>query len=279
MSIGHCPSSWEGLPAAGDRCLPARHTGSSRRAVMVILVVLQMMLLSACGTIKAPGPDVGTQLHAQLPKSILNLPFTDNTGQLRRLSDYAGKVLVISDSMTLCQETCPLDTATVVQTARQVEADGLGDKVQFLTITIDPTRDTVPQIAAYHKLFAGPPNWSVLTGSRSDVDRLWKYFGVYIKKVRSDTPTPTNWRTGKPLTYDIEHSDEVFFLDSAAKERFILEGMPVVQQKSDIPKVIYHFLSKDGRNNLTHPKPTAWTEKQAVAVLSWLLNRRLKAGG
>lgn len=252
----------------------------AERGLLALALSATMLVLAGCGTIKAPGNDVGTQLDAKLPTSIQNLPFTDPTGLVRHLSDYRGKVLVISDTMTLCQETCPLDTATVVQTADQLDADGLGAKVQFLTITIDPVRDTVPQIAAYHKLFAAsgrPANWTMLTGSRADVSRLWKYFGVYIKKVPSDHPAPKNWRTGATLTYDLEHSDEVFFLDGQAHERFILEGMPVVRKKSEIPQVIYHFLSKDGRQNVAHPKATAWTEQQALDVLSWLLNKRAKS--
>ena len=56
---------------------------------------------------------------------------------------------MISDVMTLCQESCPLDTANVVAAARPVERAGLDSKVVFLSITIDPGRDTVAQLAAY----------------------------------------------------------------------------------------------------------------------------------
>jgi len=210
----------------------------------------------------------------------MSLPLTDVAGQVRHLSDFAGRVVVISDGMTLCQETCPLDTATVVQTAHRIDAAGLADKVQFLTITVDPQRDTVPQIAAYRKLYAASgtlPNWTVLTGSPATISLLWKHFGVYTKKVREDNPPAKNWRTGQTLSYDIEHSDEVFFLDGKGNERFVLEGAPVVQNKSEIPTVMYHFLSKQGRHNVAHPQATDWTEAQAVQVLSWLLNKHIKS--
>lgn len=238
------------------------------------------LLLAGCGSVPAPGTNVGTQLDQAVPQSILDMPLKDTTGQVRHLSDYAGKVVVISDGMTLCQETCPLDTTTVVQTARQLDADGLADKVQFLTITVDPVRDTVPQIAAYRKLYAvsgQPANWTVLTGAPKDIKRLWKHFGVYTKKVPQDDPPAKNWRTGQTLSYDIEHSDEVFFLDGKGHERFVLEGPPVVQNKSDIPKVMYHFLSKEGRQDVAHPQATDWTQGQAVQVLSWLLNKNLSS--
>lgn len=265
-----------GASGADDR---TAHTGAGRRAAVAVLIS-GLLVLSGCGSVKAPGTNVGTQLDAAVPKPIMNMPLKDTTGAVRHLSDFAGRVVVISDGMTLCQETCPLDTATVVQTARRIDAAGLGGKVEFLTITVDPVRDTVPQIAAYRKLYAGSgglSNWMVLTGSAGDVHRLWKYFGVYTQKVPQGSPPAKNWRTGKTLTYDIEHSDEVFFLDDKGNERFILEGMPVVQNKSEIPKVIYHFLSRHGRRNVGHPKPTDWTEGQALQVLSWLLNKQISA--
>ena len=53
-----------------------------------------------------------------------------------------GKIVVLSDMMTLCQESCPLDTANVVAAARSIEKAGLGDRIQFVSLTIDPGRDT-----------------------------------------------------------------------------------------------------------------------------------------
>lgn len=281
MSAGLPPRTWLNGSVRPTADGPR---GRGRLLRSAICVLTAMLLLSGCGSIKpikAPGRNVGTQLDARIPKAIGNLAFTDSTGRVRRLSDFAGKVLVISDGMTLCQETCPLDTTTVVQTARQLDADGYGAKVQFVTITVDPVRDTVPQIAAYRKLYTSrsgaPANWTVMTGSSANIKRLWKYLGVYIKKVPQGNPPPKNWRTGKTLTYDVEHSDEVFFLDGKGNERFILEGAPVVQNKSDIPKVMYHFLTKHGRQKVGHPEATDWTEGQALQVLSWLLNKRVSS--
>lgn len=251
-------------------------------ALVPVAVLVLLACLAGCGltgsggnAVPPPSHNVGTRMDGTIPKSILDIPLTDSSGRTRHLSDFAGKLVVISDSMTLCQESCPLDTATLVQTARNTDAAGAGKDVEFLTITVDPVRDTVPQMAAYRKLYHGPSNWLALTGTPRDVHRLWKYFGVYIKKVPADKPPPHNWRTHKVLTYDIEHSDETFFLDRHGRERFILEGMPHVAHRSEIPTRIYRFLSDEGRENVSDPKPTAWTEKQALEVLGWLLDKRI----
>ena len=242
------------------------------------------MLLSGCGggSSAAPSPparSVGTRLDAAVPQSILSLPFTDSRGRTRHLSDFSGKLLVLSDSMTLCQEACPLDTAGVVQTAREVAKAGDAHGTEFLTVTVDPQRDTPHRLAAYRKLFRpAPSNWLTLTGTSANVHRLWKAFGVYIKRVKDDgSRPPRDWLTGKPLRYDVEHSDQVFFLDGRSRERFILDGIPHLAGPAQVPHTLYQFMSSEGHHNATHPSGTAWTPSQAVAVLGWLHGRRMVA--
>ncbi|MGH3497091.1 MAG: SCO family protein [Nocardioidaceae bacterium] len=225
----------------------------------------------------APAQSVGTTLDRAVSGSILDLPLRTSTGQATSLRAYAGKVIVLSDMMTLCAETCPLDTANVVDAARAVERAGLGDKVAFLSITVDPRRDTVPQLAAYRRLFTPPPSdWETLTGSPADLARLWKYFGVYYKRVPQGVPPDKNWRTGKPLAYDIEHADLLLFLDHAGHERFVLNGAPHVASGASVPKKLHDFLDEAGLKNLRRSAGFGtWTTPQALSAISWLIGHEI----
>ena len=181
---------------------------------------------------------------------------------------------MISDTMTLCQETCPLDTADLVRHARELDADGLAAKVEFLTITIDPTRDTPPQLSAYQGLYKPvPSNWLALTGSAQAIAALWKYFGVYIEKVPEGSPPSVNWRTGQTLTYDLDHSDEIFFVDGSGTERFLIEGMGHIAPGTAVPEALKAYLDAQGLANLAAPASDGWTVPQALQTLSWLSQR------
>lgn len=212
---------------------------------------------------------IGTPMNSPMPASILDLPFTTSAGQATSLASLKGRTVVLQDVMTLCQETCPIDTAALVATARAESAHAANEV--FVSVTVDPARDTVPQIAAYRAVYAPPPsNWQVWTGSQATVDALWNYFGVWREKVPNDPgPAPRNWRTGAPLTYDVQHSDEVFFLDPDQRERFVLEGMPYAT-KGQIPAAMVKFMDEEGRKNLSSPDPQAWTQAQAQKVLAWI---------
>lgn len=211
---------------------------------------------------------LGTPLNSAIPKRIRQLTFTDTAGRRVSLAQLAGRTVVLSDVMTLCQETCPIDTATVVQTARAEAHPPSGKPPVFVSLTVDPRRDTTAQLAAYRRLFTDPPaDWQAWTGSTENVNALWDYFGVWRKRVADDPgPKPHNWRTGAALTYDVQHSDEVFFIDPSGHERFVLEGTPEATRRS-MPTTLLKFMSDDGRKDLAHPKSTAWTKKQAETVL------------
>jgi protein SCO1/2 len=226
--------------------------------------------------IAAPGPDVGTVLDDVLPAGIAHLPLVDQDGHATDLAAFHGKTLMISDTMTLCQETCPLDTEDLVQTARAVDADGLAAQVEFLTISIDPARDTPAQLSAYRDLYRPvPANWEALTGSPSAISALWKYFGVYIQKVPEGSPPSVNWRTGQALTYDLNHSDEIFFVDAKGAERFLLEGMGHIAPGTSVPPTMMKYLDAQGQQNLQAPATDGWTVPQGLEVLSWLLHHPL----
>ncbi|HET8599158.1 MAG TPA: SCO family protein [Segeticoccus sp.] len=265
-----------------------------RRLAALVSVALGTGLLAACGGAatgsggtaaqdpsSGPGAQIGTRVDQPMASALMQLPLRDAHGNPVQLKQFRGKVLVVSDAMTLCQETCPLDTATVVQTARDVEKAGLGDKVEFLSITVDPRRDTTTQLAAYRKLFPhAPKNWTLLTGSPKVLNRWWDTLGVWRQKtpeskIHEPGPAPRNWRTGQKLTYDVAHSDEVFFFDGRQHERFVLEGPPHVTDPSLLPKRLRSFLNDAGRKNLAHPSKEAWTEPQALKVVSWLTGHHL----
>jgi protein SCO1/2 len=192
----------------------------------------------------------------------------DYQGRPTSLAAFHGRIIVLSDMLTLCQETCPLDTANLVATARAVPPD---EHVAFVSVTVDPERDTVPRLAAYRALFAPPPaNWTTLTGSPATLDRLWQWFGVYHRKVAEQAPAPRDWLTGQPLTYDVTHSDLVFFVGPDGTDRFVLDGAAHVARGDQLPATLSGFLNDEGRRNLAHPEAGTWTVDQALAALAWL---------
>jgi protein SCO1/2 len=235
---------------------------------------------SACGSgggapgQPMPGSSVGQELTRMLPAPIERVRLTDGSGRSVSFAALRGKIVVVSDMLTLCQGTCPIDTANVVGTARRLNAAGLGSKVAFLSITVDPGRDVAARLAAYRRQYApAPSDWYVLTGSVSDINLIWDTFGVFRKREPDAQPGPKDWLTDHRLTYDITHSDEVFFLDRTGRERFLLQGLPHISPGSPVPPALKRFIAAGDEGPTSSPH--GWTSDQAVQVLAWLLNKKI----
>lgn len=69
---------------------------------------------------KKPSLSIGTTLNQPLPASVRSIKFTDDTGKQLTLADFAGKTVVFTPFMTLCQETCPLTTSNMQAVDRSV---------------------------------------------------------------------------------------------------------------------------------------------------------------
>ena len=260
-------------------------TRRTRAASGLASVVLLGGLLAGCGgaaessTPPVPPASVGTHLNAPMAASVMSLPVTDEQGRTIRLGDLDNQVVVLYPAMTTCAADCPLDTANIVTAARAVDAAGLSKKVTFLSLTIDPGQDTPRRMTAFRKLYAAPgqlPNWNLVTGSQQDIAAIWKYLGVYFKKVPIDEqPAPKDWLTGKPLTYDIEHADEVFLLDGRGRERFVISGHANVPDRGAIPAKLRGFLDEQGNQHLNHPGFGSWTPSDVLQAVSWLTGREV----
>jgi cytochrome oxidase Cu insertion factor (SCO1/SenC/PrrC family) len=254
------------------------------RPVRIVVVVVALAVLAACGgggsgsagAIPAPPQSLGITFDQTVPAAIRNLPLTMANGKTTTLAAYQGRPVMISDFLTLCTDICPMISANSAAIARALAANGLSDKTAVLEISVDPHRDTAARLRAYQKLYGGAlPNWTLLRASPANTAKLWKFFGVEYRRTKEDKPASIDWLTHKPLTYDVEHSDDLIFLGANGDERFVVNGGPDTQGKLP-PSRLVQFLDGEGIKNLYHPNTVEdWTVDQGLQVFSWLTNRHL----
>ena len=86
-------------------------------------------------------------------RAIPNIPLISSAGTPTSLAAYRGKYIVMAPFLSLCQDECPLITGAFIALQHDVKAAGLGEKVVFMEITVDPGRDTPARLAAYSRAF------------------------------------------------------------------------------------------------------------------------------
>ncbi len=114
-----------------------------------------------------------------------NVPLVTQDGERVHFYDLIkDKVVTISFMYTSCPDTCPVETARLLQVARLL-GNRLGKDVFFYSITIDPEHDTQKVLKAYTDNWAIPKGWTFLTGKRADIIHLRKKLGMRLDDVAS----------------------------------------------------------------------------------------------
>jgi protein SCO1 len=89
-------------------------------------------------------------------------------------SELLGRMVIMNFTYTSCGEACAAQRAGLVALREALLANGLlGSEVIFLTVSIDPTRDTPAALQTYAaQLGADPGAWRFATGSPDELKAL-----------------------------------------------------------------------------------------------------------
>jgi protein SCO1 len=111
---------------------------------------------------------------------------TSQDGAEVTLTALRGKVVAVTFIYTWCPDVCPMLTDKMARVQDELGPD-FGSKVAFVSITVDPERDT-PEVLkeyaeAFHANFAG---WSFLTGEPAAVREVARRYGVAVAPAVDD---------------------------------------------------------------------------------------------
>ena len=104
----------------------------------------------------------------ELPRlfPVPNASLIDERGQRVQLDALKGGVTVYNFIFTHCTGTCPIMTNNMRALTPLVDKDA---PVRFVSISVDPARDTPAVLAEYAKRARNDPRWTFLTGDRQTI--------------------------------------------------------------------------------------------------------------
>lgn len=125
-----------------------------------------------------PNLDPGTTLNRPAP----DFRLLDQFGQPVSLSQFRGEVVILAFNDSQCTTVCPLTTAAMVDAK-----DLLGpaaDQVRLLGIDANPDATSVADVMAYSRAHGMVNQWDFLTGSRAQLEAVWRSYGIAVQIVR-----------------------------------------------------------------------------------------------
>jgi protein SCO1 len=165
---------------------------------------------------------------------VKNIEFTNQLGNKVSLNDLKGKIVVVDFFFTSCPSICP---GLARNMKRLQDSFTKNDSiVQFLSISIDPERDSVPRLRAFaDKYKANHDSWWFVTGDKKEI------YDFALKEMKASI-ADTNLDTA------FIHTENFFLLDTNRVVRGWYNGfdtLKLAQLAKDIPTVM---LEKDKKS-------------------------------
>lgn len=127
------------------------------------------------------------------------------------------KIRLLEFMYVNCPDICPNTTFQMAKIRDELVKDGVfGDKVEFLTITIDPHRDTIEQLQAYAETFGIDKNdgWHLLRGTPEGTQEIADNFEFQYKDPGNGNYIHTSW------TYLLDKNNKVIEVFGMGEKSF-----------------------------------------------------------
>jgi cytochrome oxidase Cu insertion factor (SCO1/SenC/PrrC family) len=145
-----------------------------------------------------PDLDLGSSLGSR-PAPDFRL--MNQFGQPMSLSQFRGKVVMLSFEDSECTTVCPLTTQSMVEAKQLLGAAGA--KVQLLGVDANPDATSVADVLSYSRVHGMVNQWDFLTGSLAQLKSTWRAYQIAVQIEQGQ----------------IDHTPALFVIDQQGRER------------------------------------------------------------
>ena len=145
-----------------------------------------------------PDLDLGTSLGS---RSAPGFRLMNQFGQPMSLSQFRGKVVMLSFEDSQCTTVCPLTTQSMLEAKQLLGA--AGEKVQLLGVDANPDATSVADVLAYSRAHGMVNQWDFLTGPLSQLKAAWGAYNIAVQIEKGQ----------------IDHTPALFVIDQQGRER------------------------------------------------------------
>lgn len=96
------------------------------------------------------------------------------------------KLIVLDFIFATCTTICPVLSVSFAHLQKQLGEDA--DRVQLVSITIDPDNDTPALLKEHIQKYGAQPGWDALTGKRDTIIQVLKAFDSYVSNKMDHYP-------------------------------------------------------------------------------------------
>lgn len=201
---------------------------------------------------------------------VKNIAFTNQLGKKVSLYDLHGKIIVLDFFFTRCPFVCPGLAKSMKRLQDSfVKNDSI---VQFISISIDPEHDSVPQLRKFADRYnINHDTWWMVTGDKKEI------YDFALNEMKANVADP-----GVDTAFI--HTENFFLLDSNKIVRGFYNGFDTVKQTKLVRDIPLLMLERDKTSpsvlrDFIPILPLIFIAIAIVLVITLLLNRNKNKQG
>ncbi|OLZ11794.1 SCO family protein [Sulfobacillus thermosulfidooxidans] len=143
-------------------------------------------------------------------KTAPNFALPDQNGHLIRLSQFRGKVVVLTPMDPTCTTVCPVLAGEIV--AANHDLGPIANNVVFVGFNVDPYWESIQSLQKFdqeHGLTT-MKNWYFVTGTTSQLEAVWRKYYIWVQRL--------------PKQKSVNHASYIYFIGPHGHERWLVGG-------------------------------------------------------
>jgi cytochrome oxidase Cu insertion factor (SCO1/SenC/PrrC family) len=145
-----------------------------------------------------PNLDLGTSLGS---RAAPDFRLVNQFGQPMSLSQFRGKIVMLSFEDSECTTVCPLTTQSMLEAKQLLGA--AGEKIQLLGVDANPDATSAADVLSYSRVHGMVNQWDFLTGSLPQLKAVWGAYHIAVQIEQGQ----------------IDHTPALFVIDQQGRER------------------------------------------------------------
>jgi len=188
------------------------------RAMLAMATIGALAALAGCGTSASSVGSPGTNMANPTSSAAMTNPELDTGsslggqpapdfrllnqfGQPMSLSQFRGKVVVLSFQDSECTTVCPLTAQSMLEAKQMLGA--AGSQVQLLGVDANPDATKVADVLAYSRAHGMVNRWDFLTGTPAQLKATWSAYHIAVQIEQGQ----------------IDHTPALFVIDQRGREQ------------------------------------------------------------
>jgi len=209
----------------------------------VISILLVSIMITGCLGQGQGGSDLEFNgIEYREPPTAPDFTLLDQNGDSFTLSDHSGTIMVVAFIYTTCPDICLAISANMAWAKENL--DGYEEQILFISITIDPARDTVEHLAEWTELMNY--DWPHLTSEQSsELIQIYSDWNIIVDNEHIAASSPPDGVTNRVLL--------MYENNSTVKIDYPYENLSLSSTVSDLDSMARE------ENNLTLGSEVNWT--------------------